>query len=216
MNASNGSRIWYTPRAGAAFETTPVVANGMVYNGNRDGRFYSFDLTTGQSRWQFPAGGDPLPGSSSQSAAYYDNQSGTRSLYFPANDMYAYALNADTGTLRWKSQNKLPGQDFRDYWPVIVENYVVFVSNHPYRTIDTDGYLYTYLPLLYPNGTGDFNSTFTTGSLEDRTGITWPWPNGSTIMDMNRLTGPGGILEQNRHLITHTFLDINNGNPLAY
>ncbi len=61
------------------------------------------------------------------SAAYQDN-----TIYFASNDSYAYALNAGTGALVWKSA-KLPGAGFASWWPVIAGNQVVFAGSAAHR-----------------------------------------------------------------------------------
>ncbi|OGV95553.1 hypothetical protein A2W24_06675, partial [Microgenomates group bacterium RBG_16_45_19] len=216
LNAATGSLIWQSTEAQAAFETSPVVANNTVYEGNRDGYLYAYSATNGSLSWRYPPSGqDPLTGSISQAITY--DQSTPHTLYFAANNMYAYAVYADTGTLRWKSTDKLPGHDFRNYWPIINGDYVTFVSNSPYRWIDKT-YQPSYRPLLYPNGcaTGypncDIGPRFTADGPNDRTDISWPWPAGSSIMDMSKIST---VLSNNPHLQTHTFLNKNTGAPIV-
>jgi hypothetical protein len=59
--------------------------------------------------------------------------------------MYAYALNASSGSLVWKSA-KLPGYGFHSYWPVVYRDYVVFNGGWNLRMVG-------------PAGIGDHNLT---------------------------------------------------------
>jgi hypothetical protein len=223
LNSSNGQQVWVSSSAGAAFEVSPVVVNNRVYAGNRNGYFYAFDTNTGYTIWQYPAIGiSSIEGGISQSPAY-DQLNNT--LYFAANDMYAYALYAGDNPpggnrLRWKSANKLPGQDFRNYWPVVYNNdfgddWVVFGSNMPTR--GADSWQAIYKPILYPNGVetgypnGQIGPSFITSPSDPRGG-NWPWPLGSTVMDMSNLLN---LLMPYPHLLTHTFLNKDTGVPSA-
>jgi outer membrane protein assembly factor BamB len=108
LDAVSGKRIWQTLRAGAAFDTNPVVADGRVLLGCRDGYFYAFDAATGSLLWSYRADG-PI----SFSAAYDQGV-----LYFADKHNYVYALDARDGKLIWKSP-QLPGAGFLSWWPVV-------------------------------------------------------------------------------------------------
>ena len=47
-------------------------------------------------------------------------------------DMRAYALTAADGAERWKT-DKLYGEGFQSWWPVIWRDQVVLVTGHNYR-----------------------------------------------------------------------------------
>jgi outer membrane protein assembly factor BamB len=86
--------------AGGGFSTNPLVVNGIVYIGSRDGYFYAIYAEgpqAGKLFWKYKTDG-PID----YSAAYQDGV-----IYFASNDSYAYALNAQSGNLVWKSA-KLP------------------------------------------------------------------------------------------------------------
>src|SRR5512143_916905 len=125
----NNQAKW-TFEATAGFETNPLVVNGLVYAGNRDGSMYAVDANTGALRWEFQTGAPIL-----FSAAA--NRSGT-TVYFASNDSYAYAVNAQDGTQVWKSA-KFPGAGFDSWWPVIYQDaqtlkeYVILPGSHNYR-----------------------------------------------------------------------------------
>ncbi|HUN05868.1 MAG TPA: PQQ-binding-like beta-propeller repeat protein [Aggregatilineales bacterium] len=87
---------------GAGFATTnvfaeqmqPIVAEGKVYVGTMNNKFYAIDSLTGDSRWEFTAGGPIL-----HTAAYNSSI-----VVFGSMDGNIYALNASNGSLRWKYQ----------------------------------------------------------------------------------------------------------------
>jgi hypothetical protein len=53
-------------------------------------------------------------------------------VYFASDDSHAYALDAGTGALVWKS-DKLPGAGFHSWWPVVYRDRVIFAGSHNYR-----------------------------------------------------------------------------------
>jgi len=57
----NGKAAWtFTTRA--RVESSPAIADGRVFVGSNDGRFYVLNLMTGAKEWEFNAGG-PLSAS---------------------------------------------------------------------------------------------------------------------------------------------------------
>lgn len=117
LDAKTGEIQWHFASRRGGFVTSPLIFEGTVYAGSRDGCFYAVDATTGALRWQFATGG-PIR----CTAAATDKW-----IFFASDDMYAYALEADTGKLIWKSE-KLYGQSFRDYYPVILGDSVLLRS----------------------------------------------------------------------------------------
>ena len=125
VNATTGAGMW-TYSGGAGFETNPLIVGDTLYAGNRDGKMYAITISgpnTGQLAWSYQTGGPIL-----YSAAYSNGV-----IYFASNDSFAYALNATTGSLVWKSA-KLPGAGFFSYWPVVYEDKVVFSGSNGYST----------------------------------------------------------------------------------
>ncbi|MBE2223998.1 MAG: PQQ-like beta-propeller repeat protein [Anaerolineae bacterium] len=124
----NDRVVWTSEEASAGFETNPLVVNGTVFAGNRDGYFYAYDALTGTEDWKFKT-----DGSIRQSVAYKDG-----TLYFASNDGYGYALRANNGSLVWKSE-KFPGDGFHTFWAVIYtdkltgKDYVIFSGGENYR-----------------------------------------------------------------------------------
>jgi hypothetical protein len=133
INAYTGQGIW-TFNAVAGFQTNPLVLNinghTYIYAGNRDGYMYAVEDkgTRGILIWKYHTNGPIL-----FSAAYADGI-----IYFASNDAHAYALDAENGSLVWKSQ-KLPGAGFHSWWPVIYRdtrtgtNVVILAGSHNYR-----------------------------------------------------------------------------------
>lgn len=122
INAGNGTARWVFT-AGGTFSANPVVVNNTLYIGGRDGVFYALDIANGSPRWTKDI----------DSAIYlspaYDN---SRNLViFSAQNGYAYALNASTGSQAWRSNNKIPSLPGSNWWPVIYQDLVFFN-----RTID--------------------------------------------------------------------------------
>lgn len=111
---------WPSAEAGAGFETNPLAISDsytgnqpLVLAGSRDGYFYAYDGNNAAVKWSFGTNG-PIR----FSAAYKNGV-----VYFVSDDAYAYALDAASGSLVWKSA-KLPGAGFSTYWPVIyTDNY---------------------------------------------------------------------------------------------
>lgn len=132
LDAQTGAHLWSFSGARAGYDTNPLVVEGLVIAGNRDGRLYAIGAhgTTNQGRlvWSFQAGG-----SIHLSAAYANGV-----VYFAANDNHAYAVRASNGSQVWRSA-KLPGDGYHSYWPVIFRDQVIFSAATGYRTGLTPG-----------------------------------------------------------------------------
>jgi outer membrane protein assembly factor BamB len=132
VNCANGNQIWQTDTAGAAFYANPLVVNGMVYAGCRDGYFYCFDATDGSLEWYYNIG-VPI----SFSAAYQTYASYPQGLVFVGGaNCKAYALRADTGAFVWERQ--LNGDTFVAWWPVVTQQRAMFGASTNYPTNDND------------------------------------------------------------------------------
>ena len=113
--AGNGRQLW-AHATGGAVAATPAVAGGSVYVGSYDGRFYSLDAKTGATRWKFRTGGERrfeakglhgLQPRSQTIADPYDMYLSSPvvvndTVYFGSGDGNVYALDAASGTMRWK------------------------------------------------------------------------------------------------------------------
>jgi eukaryotic-like serine/threonine-protein kinase len=98
--------------------SSPAVAGGVAYIASYDGFFYAVDTATGKRKWKFQTGGEhrfaakhlhgSLPLGETMpdpfdcylsSAAVADG-----AVYFGSGDGNIYALDADSGALKWKFQ----------------------------------------------------------------------------------------------------------------
>lgn len=126
LNATTGALRWAFTGAQAGYDTNPLVVEGKVILGNRDGYLYAIGAEgssqPGQQLWRFPTGGQI-----NYSAAYKDGV-----VYFASDDNYAYAVRTSDGSQVWKS-TQLPSDGFHSYWPVIFRNLVIFSSSISYR-----------------------------------------------------------------------------------
>ena len=125
-------------------ESSPLVADGIVYVGDWRGRVYALDATTGRVRWTFQGQGR-IKGAVARS--------GNR-LYVGTYDGYLYALRAKTGMLIWrtKSQDRLGGRGQFYSTPTIAYGRVYIGS--------TDGKVYSFGAasgeLRWSHGTGGY------------------------------------------------------------
>lgn len=165
-----GTRKW-TFIAGAGFSTNPVVVDDRIYVGCRDGYFYAIH-TSGELVWKYQTGG-PI----TYSAAYSDGV-----LYFASNDGFAYALDAEDGDEVWKSE-KLGGDGFFSYWPVIYHDRVIFAGGHGYRSAANPGAESLRSKMeseeLYPANVQREDPMGPEGTADG------PWADGSTTIDMS-------------------------------
>jgi outer membrane protein assembly factor BamB len=89
--AARDGRIRWHRRIGPC-ESSPLVANGMVYIGDQDGYVYAFDAHTGKPRWSFNTG---APIKASPTLAYGRIYIGNYAGAF-------FALDARSGKLLWR------------------------------------------------------------------------------------------------------------------
>ena len=94
----DGNPITGVPRIRWTFHTngevisSPTVANGSVYFGGTDGRFYSVSAASGAENWRFVSGSRIA-----SSPAVYDH-----TIFFENYDGTFFALDNSTGKPRWK------------------------------------------------------------------------------------------------------------------
>jgi outer membrane protein assembly factor BamB len=117
VDATNGRQIWKRGTGGPV-PCTPAVANGIVYAGSYDGKFYALDAKTGGIKWKFKTGGERRFEAKGLHGLQPKNQTiadpfdvflsspvvAQGRVYFGSGDGNLYALDANSGELRWKFQ----------------------------------------------------------------------------------------------------------------
>jgi hypothetical protein len=179
IDANTGQGLW-TFEGEAGFQTNPLVVNGLIYAGNRDGYMYAIYANDhprrGTLAWKYKTEGPVL-----YSAAYKDN-----TVYFASDDSHAYALNAQTGQLIWKSA-KLPGAGFHSWWPVIYRDKIIFSGSPNYRALVPPGPQASLSGLdrddIYPNRATEPRGTYV-GPVGQEPG---DWAAGTKTIDASRI-----------------------------
>ncbi len=117
IDEESGMQKW-SFETGSRVPSSPAVADGVVFFGSYDGNFYAVDAATGKLRWKFADPGERrftathLHGSLPAGEAMPDPFDVYLSspavwngmVYFGSGDGNVYALEAGTGSLRWKFQ----------------------------------------------------------------------------------------------------------------
>ena len=90
-----------------ARDVQPSIAGGRVFVGSETGTVYALDAATGCTYWSFKADGTVRTATSVATMTFpspvIDQPPAARTLvFFGDQNGYVYALDADTGVLRWK------------------------------------------------------------------------------------------------------------------
>ena len=117
IDASTGNQVWKNQLSKKGFSVAPVISDGLIMLGGRDGRFYALS-PDGTLAWTNDVGSPIL-----QTAAASNGR-----VYFGAMDMRVRALTT-TGTLSWVTE-RLQGGGINAYFPVVSQGKVV-VSTLP-------------------------------------------------------------------------------------
>lgn len=143
--------------------SSPIVANGIVYFGGTNGKFYALDANDGTLKWPAYAGEQGKPLGSIYGAPAVDNGV----VYFGALDGNLYALDALTGAPKWPKpfDATADAPDRRGIVPSpLVANGVIYfgANDHNFYAVDA--------------GTGTQKNKFATGdkiwadaTLDDQT-----------------------------------------------
>ncbi len=115
VDATSGRQIWKTTTRGPV-PCTPAVMDDVVYVNSYDGKFYALDAKTGAVKWKFSSegerrfegkglhGGEPKNQTIADAFDVYLSSpvvaDGT--VYFGSGDTNVYALDAASGSVRWK------------------------------------------------------------------------------------------------------------------
>jgi outer membrane protein assembly factor BamB len=117
IDVASGAQKWKFETKGWVV-SSPAVGAGVVYSLSYDGNFYAVDAISGQLKWKFATGGerryagthlhylqpvtermpDPWDVFLSSPAVW------NGAVYFGSSDGNVYALDASTGSLKWKVQ----------------------------------------------------------------------------------------------------------------
>lgn len=117
IDQQTGAQKWTFPTE-ARISSSPAVDHGVVYFSSYDGNFYSVDAATGKLRWKFRNAGErryvathlhgSLPAGETMPDPFDVYLSSptvwSGALYFGSGDGNIYALDATSGTLKWKFQ----------------------------------------------------------------------------------------------------------------
>jgi len=112
--ASGASKWQYAIKSRIA--SSPAVAGGLVYFGAFDGNFYAVSETNGQLKWKFQTGGEHRFTAQHLHGLMPENETmpdpwdcylssplvWNGGVFFGSGDGNIYALDAATGTLKWK------------------------------------------------------------------------------------------------------------------
>jgi polyvinyl alcohol dehydrogenase (cytochrome) len=105
----------------ATLVASPTVAGGRIYIGSLSGVFSAVDLATGHLIWSRLLGYVPFltcdaRGISSTATVAPDPQTSAPTVYVTAGTGYLYALDAQTGAIRWQSLIAKPSSKVNDYY----------------------------------------------------------------------------------------------------
>jgi hypothetical protein len=132
VNCADGTKIWQTDTAGAAFYVNPLVVGTKIYAGCRDGYFYCFNAADGSLAWYYNVGAPIAFSASYQTYTGYPEGL----IFFADVNCRAYAIRADNPNLVWSRQ--LEGESFVAWWPVVTQQRVLFGASTNYPTTDND------------------------------------------------------------------------------
>jgi outer membrane protein assembly factor BamB len=117
LDAASGASKWKFETKGWV-ASSPAVDSGAVYFGSYDSNFYAVDANTGGLKWKFATGGEkhyvakhihylqPAAESMPDPWDFYLSSPSVwnGAVYFGSGDGNIYALDANSGTLKWKFQ----------------------------------------------------------------------------------------------------------------
>jgi outer membrane protein assembly factor BamB len=115
VNLADGLQRWKF-KTGSRVTSSPAVYNGAVFFASYDGNIYAVDAKSGEQRWKFASegerrfmgrhlhGADPAGESMPDPFDFYLSSPAidADTVYIGSGDGNVYALDAQSGTLRWK------------------------------------------------------------------------------------------------------------------
>jgi outer membrane protein assembly factor BamB len=111
-----------TGQPAATLAASPTVVDGVIYIGANTGVFYAIDESTGTAVWHRFLGFVPKlscnagKGFTGTATVANDPATGKRTVYVGSADGYLYALDASTGTTRWRALVAAPSSTVNDYY----------------------------------------------------------------------------------------------------
>ena len=130
----------------------PVVSDGVVYVGSQNDYLYALDANTGEMKWKFKIGrvGNPV---ASNGAVYIITAMHSKidSNTYLGKDHYLYAIDANTGKMKWKFKTGF----LLSTSCLTVANGIAYVRSY-------DDYLYA-----IDANTGKMKWRFETGNMKD-------------------------------------------------
>ncbi|HEX7457845.1 MAG TPA: PQQ-binding-like beta-propeller repeat protein [Ginsengibacter sp.] len=123
-------KITWNFTTGGFVESTPTIANGILYINSNDGYLYAVDAATGSLKWNYFEGAAPGP-----TAANFSSPTVVDGVvYVGCFDGYLYAINALTGILKWKIFDTYNIGGWFESSPSVV-NGVVYITDIYYDLI---------------------------------------------------------------------------------
>jgi outer membrane protein assembly factor BamB len=115
VNRNDGTLKWKFETRGAV-NSSPAVDHGLVMFGSVDGKFYAVDAETGTQKWSFTTGGERrftapgIHGAMPRTQLMADPFDvflsspaiSGNTVYFGSGDTHIYALDVQSGALKWK------------------------------------------------------------------------------------------------------------------
>jgi outer membrane protein assembly factor BamB len=143
--------LWsYT--TGGAVQSSPSVADGVVYVNSTDNNLYALNASTGAKLWSYPTGGLVYDSPAVANGVVYDGLS----------DDNLYALNASTGAVLWSDSGY--GYPFTSS-PAVADGVVYFIGPEAVNA-STGAVLWTYCICFQINASPTVaNGVFYSGSL---------------------------------------------------
>jgi outer membrane protein assembly factor BamB len=146
INAKTGVEAWRF-KAGDMIMSSPAIYAGKAYFGSYDGHLYAVDIRTGKEIWKFKTQGNGQPINSFPEPGHrdpydYDNLGAivsdpaisNETVYFSSYDGYLYAIDANTGSEKWKFiTNGYPTD------PAISNETIYFGSHGSFYALDDKG-----------------------------------------------------------------------------
>src|SRR6478609_966808 len=125
IGEKTGKKLWKF-QTGGAVHSSPAFFKNMIYFGSFDGYYYAVDAKKGSLKWKFKTGGEHWSGEVSflglkpydrymndlwdffLSTPVVNPDIKEPTVFFGSSDGKVYALNANTGKIKWKFTTKGP------------------------------------------------------------------------------------------------------------